>query len=202
MKNTTLDQIHQAAYEEFLEKGFKSASLRQIVRKAGVTTGAFYGYYRSKEELFSALVKPVYDHILQEYKQAHEIYSELDEKQRIESMTSFSEGYVFQLFEYCFDHKRELVLILKKSEGTVYSNLVDQMVDIETQATEECYELLEKNGQKVAVHNRKLDHILATGTVNSCFELILHDFSREEMRLYLTKIWEFYQAGWKTVLGL
>lgn len=55
-EQTTLDLIHSAAMQEFLEKGFKSASLRNIVKTAGVTTGAFYGYYRSKEELFSALV--------------------------------------------------------------------------------------------------------------------------------------------------
>lgn len=41
---------------EFLEKGFKSASLRNIVKAVGLTTGAFYGYYKSKEELFDALV--------------------------------------------------------------------------------------------------------------------------------------------------
>ena len=43
-EKTTLELIHQAAREEFLDKGFKSASLRNIVKKAGVTTGAFYGY--------------------------------------------------------------------------------------------------------------------------------------------------------------
>ena len=54
----TLTRIHQAAVDEFLEKGFTDASLRQIVKNAGVTTGAFYGYYSSKEALFTALVEP------------------------------------------------------------------------------------------------------------------------------------------------
>ncbi len=31
---TTLERIHRAAFEEFLEKGFKSASLRNIVKKS------------------------------------------------------------------------------------------------------------------------------------------------------------------------
>lgn len=52
----TLKNIQKAAKKEFLEKGFKSASLRNIVKEAGVTTGAFYGYYRSKEALFDAIV--------------------------------------------------------------------------------------------------------------------------------------------------
>lgn len=58
---TTLELIHGAGMREFLEKGYKSASLRNIVKTAGVTTGAFYGYYDSKEELFEALVKDQYD---------------------------------------------------------------------------------------------------------------------------------------------
>ena len=45
---TTLEKIQQAARAEFLEKGFLGASLRQIVKNAGVTTGAFYGYFSSK----------------------------------------------------------------------------------------------------------------------------------------------------------
>jgi AcrR family transcriptional regulator len=49
---TTLEKIHDSAKKEFLEKGFLGASLRNIVKYAGVTTGAFYGYYGSKEKLF------------------------------------------------------------------------------------------------------------------------------------------------------
>ena len=50
---TTLERIQEAAMTEFLDKGFLGASLRQIVKNAGVTTGAFYGYFSSKEALFS-----------------------------------------------------------------------------------------------------------------------------------------------------
>ena len=53
---TTLENIHRAAKAEFLEKGYKDASLRNIVKSVGMTTGAFYGYYKSKEELFEAIV--------------------------------------------------------------------------------------------------------------------------------------------------
>lgn len=40
VENTTLSAILDATKSEFLEKGFKSASLRNIVKTAGVTTGA------------------------------------------------------------------------------------------------------------------------------------------------------------------
>lgn len=42
-EQNTLERIQQAAIEEFLEKGFADASLRNIIKNAGVTTETFYG---------------------------------------------------------------------------------------------------------------------------------------------------------------
>ena len=53
---STQKRILDAGKTEFLEKGFKNASLRNIAQKAGVTTGAIYGYYPDKAALFGALV--------------------------------------------------------------------------------------------------------------------------------------------------
>jgi AcrR family transcriptional regulator len=44
------------ARNEFLEKGFIQASVRQIAKRAGTTIGNFYHYYGSKEAIFDALV--------------------------------------------------------------------------------------------------------------------------------------------------
>ena len=45
----TQRKILEIGKREFLEKGFKDASLRKIVAEAGFTKGAFYGYYANKE---------------------------------------------------------------------------------------------------------------------------------------------------------
>ena len=52
---STQQKILDSAKRWFLERGFKSAPLRAIVNDAGFTLGAFYGYYKNKEELFYAL---------------------------------------------------------------------------------------------------------------------------------------------------
>lgn len=44
----TLERIQQAALDEFSEKGFLGASLRQIVKHAGVTTGPFTAIFPAK----------------------------------------------------------------------------------------------------------------------------------------------------------
>ena len=81
-ESTTLQNILAAGKEEFLEKGFKSASLRNIVKTAGVTTGAFYGYFSGKEALFAALVEEHATAIMNIFMSAQEEFEMLDEKIR------------------------------------------------------------------------------------------------------------------------
>ena len=52
----TQERILRIAKKEFLQKGFKGASLQSIVSQAGFTKGAFYGYYPNKAALFDDLV--------------------------------------------------------------------------------------------------------------------------------------------------
>src|SRR5579862_9591601 len=47
--------ILQAAREVFSEMGFDAATVRDIIRRTNLSVGAFYNYYRSKEEVFDAL---------------------------------------------------------------------------------------------------------------------------------------------------
>lgn len=47
--------ILDAAREVFGEIGFEAASVRDIVRRSGLSVGAFYNYYRSKEDVYDAL---------------------------------------------------------------------------------------------------------------------------------------------------
>ena len=78
----TLEKIQQAALEEFSEKGFLGASLRQIVKNAGVTTGAFYGYFSSKEALFASLVEPHAAALMGRFMEARQALAELPEKEQ------------------------------------------------------------------------------------------------------------------------
>ena len=51
-RTETQMKILEVGKREFLEKGFKDASLNRIVAEAGFTKGAFYGYYPDKAALF------------------------------------------------------------------------------------------------------------------------------------------------------
>ena len=59
----TQKNILNTARKHFLKDGLTGASLRNIVKDAGLTTGAFYKYYPTKEALFDALTDPYMEHI-------------------------------------------------------------------------------------------------------------------------------------------
>jgi AcrR family transcriptional regulator len=50
-------EICTAALEVFSEKGFAAAKLDEIARRAGVSKGTLYLYFKDKEDLFRAVVR-------------------------------------------------------------------------------------------------------------------------------------------------
>lgn len=63
-----------------------ASKYEQIVKEAGVTTGSFYWYYSSKEELYDALVGDHYNHILQMYDDALKSFWKLTKEEQKEHM--------------------------------------------------------------------------------------------------------------------
>lgn len=44
--------LQEAAYDIFLEKGYKRTNISDITKQAGMAVGSFYKYYQSKEDIF------------------------------------------------------------------------------------------------------------------------------------------------------
>lgn len=200
-ERTTLELIHAAAKAEFLKKGFKSASLRNIVKEAGVTTGAFYGYYKSKEELFEALVREQYEHFMACFCKAQEDFAKLPAKEQPDNLSSISGKCMMEMLIYAYDHLDEFKLILCCSEGTRFAGMLDEMVEIETKATHDYQAVLNNLGRPSMQIDPRLEHILITGMFNAYFELIIHEMPLEQAKLYLEEMRAFYTAGWMKIMG-
>ena len=158
-KQTTLNLILSTAMQEFLEKGYKSASLRNIVKTAGVTTGAFYGYYNSKEDLFEALVGEHYNFLLNRFCKAQKEFAEIPPEKQPDNLSSVSGECMYEMLLYIYEHLNEFKLILCCSEGTRFSKLIDEMVKIETKGTHDYLTILEKLGKPAPPIDKRLEHI-------------------------------------------
>lgn len=61
------EKIFRAAQRLFVEKGYYSTSIPDIVKEAGVSTGAIYHHYSSKEELAREIHKTAVRQFLENY---------------------------------------------------------------------------------------------------------------------------------------
>ena len=197
----TLEKIQRAAMEEFLEKGFLGASLRQIVKNAGVTTGAFYGYFSSKEALFASIVEPHAAALMGPFMESQAAFAQLPEAEQPTHMGEASNEYLNWMVEYICTHRSPVKLLICRAEGTSYEHFVHNMVEVELEATLAYIEVLRRLGRQVPQLDRQLCHIVASGMFNGIFEVVIHDISLEMARRYVEQLRDFYTAGWLKWMG-
>ena len=199
--SSTLENIQQAAMAEFLDKGFLGASLRQIVKNAGVTTGAFYGYFSSKEALFASIVEPHAAALMGKFMEAQSDFAELPEEEQPERMGEASGQCVRWMVEYICQHRQPVKLLLCRAEGTSYEHFVHNMVEVEVESTLQYMEVLRHLGRDIPELNRSLCHIIASGIFNGLFEIVIHDMPLEQALRDVEQFRSFYTGGWLKLMG-
>jgi AcrR family transcriptional regulator len=64
--NDRKQHVIKMAHQLFIEKGFQSTSIQDILDYSGISKGTFYNYFSSKNELLIALFKTIYKKMEQE----------------------------------------------------------------------------------------------------------------------------------------
>lgn len=115
--------IIKAAKNEFLNKGYDSASMRQIAKKSHTTLGNLYNYFTNKEELLGAVLEPTIKSLnklvevhLSEEIQVHSL-NEVDE-----AISQFGDFFDESDFKYFMD---ERIIILFDLKSTIYKEKRD-----------------------------------------------------------------------------
>lgn len=193
--------ILTAAKKEFLEKGYQKASLRNIVKQAGVTTGAFYGYFKNKEELFDALAGEHYRAAMALYQEILGSFHQLSPEEQAGSMEDYSELGMRRMADYMYANYDAFKLILCCSDGTPYNGLVHELAQMDVEATHDFAEVTRQEGMPLNPINPTLEHMLTSGMFATFFELIVHDIPREEAETYIHQMLSFYSGGWQRILG-
>lgn len=196
----TQKRILEVGKREFLEKGFKDASLRAIVKEAGFTKGAFYGYYNSKEALFDALVAPAADELITQFKQAQQAHYELVTEDKAEQSQDLSTSYLNYFINYIYDHFDAFKLVICCSEGTRYANYIHELVELEVDQTEDYYQQLRQLGKLEGTVNRDLHHMITSAYFTAVFETVAHDMTREQAIGYVNELAVFFNCGWSGLL--
>lgn len=189
--------ILNTARKHFLKDGFSGASLRNIVKDAGLTTGAFYKYYPTKEALFDALTDPYIEHIYQIYDRVVEDFEKLSAKEQTSNMSDTSGDGMDQMIDYIYEHYDNFRLLLKCGDSGKFETFIHNMVDREMRSSLEYVKKMKEDGIEIPIVGESLMHMIYTGFFSSIFQIIEHDIDKETAKRNVHKLREFNTGGWE-----
>ena len=193
----TEKNILNTARKHFLKDGFSGASLRNIVKDAGLTTGAFYKYYPTKEALFDALTDPYIEHIYQIYDRIVEDFEKLSAKEQTSNMSDTSGDGMDQMIDYIYEHYDNFRLLLKCGDSGKFELFIHNMVDREMRSSLEYVKKMKEDGIEIPIVGESLMHMIYTGFFSSIFQIIEHDIDKETAKRNVHKLREFNTGGWE-----
>ncbi|MDD2234067.1 MAG: TetR/AcrR family transcriptional regulator [Desulfitobacteriaceae bacterium] len=162
LKDEIKSSIISAALDEFEEKGFNDASIRTIARNAGIATGNLYRYFNSKEELFNYIMEPVSERF------TGLIFG--DFKADANNLPVLAD-VVDKIMSFYEKDSREFMILLDKSEGSVYQNLKENLIDlIEKRMKEELRSKLKAEG--IIIADEFIFHILASMLIEGILRIL------------------------------
>jgi len=166
LKENVKEKIYQAAIEKFYKKGFLKTKMQDIAKKAGISVGLTYSYYHNKEDLFTAIVEPIYQEIIQSLENREASDSEIGDPANLFEQES---AFILQLFR----EKREIFLILiDRSKGTRFEKAEEQIIEVTKEHIKR--QLSSRvNGQMFKI-DKVFYHILANNFIEGLLEIARH----------------------------
>ena len=195
------ESVLACAKNEFLEKGYKDASLRVIAQAAGTSTGSIYTRFKDKAGLFDAIVGPAADQLKDMFVEIQENFHSLDDSTQEAEMGEYTSRHQMEMLEYIYDHFDEFRLLLDCSDGTRFSSFVDELVDIEVEYTYKYMEVINCESVKSGVVTEDFIHIIVTAYFNGMFEVVRHNMSRDDARKYIRLLNRYHMQGFSTVFN-
>lgn len=193
------ERILEYAQKEFLEKGFKDASLRVIAASADTTTGSIYTRFGDKAGLFQAIVEPVANEMMRMFIEILEAFHGLDEEQQKETMVQYSLNGMDMILDYIYEHFDVFRLLLDASYGTRFQNFVDELVRLEVDYTYKYMDVIGCDSIKSGAVTEEFLHIVTTAYFNGMFEVVRHGMSKERARKYIKMLEDYHHAGFSTI---
>jgi len=200
------EQTHQniikSAIRQFKEKGYQSSSIRSICNDAGVTNGAFYAHFVSKEDLFCGIVSPCLEGLARLYND--EEGTCLSIKSTEDVMNAFKQSYksVDRIVEYVCEHREEFIFILESSEGSSFENFQDKITEFEAESMTRFFEVSQRYMRKKEGVPGNLIKMTASFLISTIFDCLKKGMSEEEILRETRLVSEYCTAGFRELIAI
>ena len=202
-KNYTREQIVEIAKRVFLKNGYAKTSMRDIAAGAGIGVSNIYNYFKSKDELFRHIVKPL---IVELERMMHEHHN-VDNQ---DSFVRYASGegddkladHVKDYMRLINNHRDELKMLLYQAQGSSLENYIDEY-------TEECTRLVlefmnefkRKFPDYGVIHTPFTYHIHMVWMFSFISEVIKHNLPADEIKHAIEDYILFEFTGWRALMN-
>lgn len=185
-RKNSKELIIRAGKQEFLKYGYKGASLRNICKQAGVTTGAFYFQFENKEQLLDEILRPVITY-----------FSAMVQKSTMEEFegeSSSADGDE-QMLEMLWNYKEECQILLEGTAGTAYEKVFEELQEGLRQGF-----LLFFGKYGISDVDEKLLDVIVRMRVESYLTIIRKEYTLEETKKLARQIGIYCDAGFEALV--
>lgn len=185
-RENSKELIIRAGKQEFLKYGYKGASLRNICKQAGVTTGAFYFQFENKEQLLDEILRPVITY-----------FSAMVQKSTMEEFegeSSSADGDE-QMLEMLWNYKEECQILLEGTAGTAYEKVFEELQEGLRQGF-----LLFFGKYGISDVDEKLLDVSVRMRVESYLTIIRKEYTLEETKKLARQIGIYCDAGFEALV--
>lgn len=171
-------ELLRAAEAEFAEHGLADAKVEAITARAGVSKGAFYLHFESKEDCFRTIVESFLarfaasmepPRFVRERKVAPEQFDEF-----------FAEGlaHVVQIFEVCWQNRALLRMLLAGGGGAPHAYLVDEFRERVRRQNQEWI----TTAVQIGLYRRDVDPTVAAALMSGGYDQLTRELIRLEKK--------------------
>ncbi len=191
-------RIMESAKKEFLAHGFEKASLKALCEEAGVTTGALYKRYKSKEDLFCSVVADTVEALNGFVAQRSAVPACSLSDETLIKAWEMGDSMLAWL-QFLYRYYDGFVLLISGAAGTRYANFQHDFVQIMTAKTHEYFLEAKKRGLTHADISQQEMHILLSAFWTTVYEPFIHGYSWAQMEAHCDLICNLF--NWYQVLG-
>lgn len=199
--NQTKERLLQLAKEEFQKKGYPGVSMRDISSVTGMALGNIYYYFKTKDELFVEILKPVINN-LQTVIDKHNTVSNL-------TIDIFPEEYksddvLWEFYQTISRNKDELRLLFFGAKGSSLEEFSNELI---RKLTKMGMEYLNKMKSNYPDINSDIDpffmHVYAAMQVSVVKQIILHrKIPDDQLKDFSQTYTNYTRAGWKFLMRI
>lgn len=186
------DKIIRAAFDEFIEFGFQKASIRKISDRAGVTPGAIYTRYKSKDDLFCSLIENFLTAVKAQYEPVGEMYYSIQQSKDVGALLEAIRKEEEISLDLLFKYYDECILFYCRSEGSSIYDITQKMMENKTAVT---VSYLKEMSQA------DIDWDGITMIIGEQFhyyrQILEKGYSKEKAVSCMKTVESFLEAGWK-----